>query len=99
MSALLSILFLACAVVCFLHIRCLLRDKTVKGVCLIPSYVFITTNAFEVLYFGRLHDWLPVIGAGLMCIANIVWLVLALYYSTGDWIEESFSDFSLDYPC
>lgn len=80
MSGILSLLFLACSAVSFLNLRCLLRDRTVKGVCFIPSYVFITTNAFEVLYFGRLHDWLPTIGAVLMVLANVSWLVLAVYY-------------------
>lgn len=91
MSSILSFLFLACALVCFLNVRRLWIDKTVKGVSLIPTLVFITTNLFEVAYFGLAHDWLPVMGALAMLIANVAWLVLAVFYDFNEFVERAFS--------
>jgi hypothetical protein len=81
MSGILSFLFLACSVMGFINIAKLYKDKAVKGVSLFPTYVFITTNLFEVIYFGRLHDWLPVMGSVAMLVGNVVWLGLAIRYS------------------
>ena len=78
MSAILAACFFACSVVCWLHVRQLVRDKRVKGVSLIPSYVFITTNAVEVVYFW--NDPWSAAGAASMLFANSVWLALALIY-------------------
>jgi hypothetical protein len=88
MSAILSALFIACALVCFLNVRRLWIDKSVVGVSLIPTVVFITTNVFEIVYFTRLDDMLPVIGASLMLIVNVAWLGLAIFYRIGDDINR-----------
>lgn len=79
-SAILAFCFFCCSIVCWVNVRQILRDKQVVGVSMIPSYVFMTTNAFEVIYFGRLLDWWSASGAVSMLVGNGVWVILALYY-------------------
>lgn len=76
----LALLFIFCSLVTLDHVRTILRDRQVAGVSLLPSYVFITTNLFEVYYFGRLGDWWTVTGAILMAISNLTWLGLVLHF-------------------
>jgi len=83
MSALLAFCFFACSAVSWLHVYQIVQDKKVSGVSLIPSFVFITTNVVEVIYFWRLLDWWSSAGAVSMVIANSAWLLLALSYRGG----------------
>lgn len=92
MSLILSMMFLACAAVLSFHIVQLYKDKQVKGVSLIPTYVFIATNIFEVVYFYRLGDIMPTIGSAMMLVSNIIWLSMALYYKHTAVIDSFLDD-------
>lgn len=80
MNLILAALFVACSLVCWLHVRQIIRDKTVKGVSLIPTFVFMTTNVFEMIYFGQKGDWWNVGGAVSMLMSNVAWTVCVFYY-------------------
>ena len=80
MSALLAFCFFACSAVCWLHVFQVVRDKQTRGVSLIPSYVFITTNVVEVIYFWQLLDVWSSIGAVSMALSNLAWLGCALWF-------------------
>lgn len=80
MSALLAICFFACSAVCWLHVYQVVRDKQTRGVSLIPSYVFITTNVVEIFYFWNQLDTWSAIGAASMGLSNVVWLGCAVWF-------------------
>lgn len=82
----LTILYIACSVVIWISVRALVRDKMIRGVSIIPAWVFLATNLYEVWFFGGLEQFVARIGSGLMATGNLVWLVLAYYYM---WSERA----------
>lgn len=95
MSYILSALFFACSIVCWLHVKKIIDDKAVMGVSLVPTFVFMATNLFEMFYFGRNGDWWTVAGAGSMFLSNIVWTIIVVYYKAKGFdnkLAEAFRD-------
>lgn len=80
MSFLLSMCFFACSLVCWLHVHKIIQDKTVKGVSLIPTFVFMTTNLVEMVYFYQRLDWWSVSGAASMLLSNVAWTACVFWY-------------------
>lgn len=80
----LSILFLACAAVCWANVRALLRDRTVAGISLFPTWVFLTTNLYEVWFFFDLQQNWALVGSVAMAVVNMVWLGIAYFYRWQD---------------
>lgn len=80
MSVLLALCFFACSIVIWWNVYQIAQDKSVAGVSLVPTYVFITTNVVEVFYFWDLLDFWSVAGAASMAVGNVVWLSLAYHY-------------------
>lgn len=97
----LTAFFTACSIVCWLSIRALVRDRSVKGVSTIPTWVFLSTNAYEVFFFGEHEQWFAVLGAVGMTLANASWLTLFWWYRFAANVEAEIA-FSLDsesYSC
>jgi hypothetical protein len=84
----LTLMFLACSAVCWTNVRALVRDKCIKGCSLLPTYVFLTTNIYEVFYFHHIHQPLATFGSLSMAVVNLVWLGLAIMYRMEAWIED-----------
>lgn len=80
MSVLLSICFFACSLVCWLHVRQIMIDKAVKGVSLIPTFVFMTTNVVEMAYFAQKLDLWSALGAASMLASNAAWTICVFHY-------------------
>lgn len=93
MSYILSFLFFCCSIVCWLHVRKIIKDKAVKGVSLIPTFVFMATNAFEVWYFAKLGDWWTVAGAFSMLATNLAWTVCVFWYKAKELDEKLLEGF------
>lgn len=80
MSFLLSICFFACSIVCWLHVKKIIDDKAVKGVSLIPTFVFMITNVVEMIYFAEKLDWWSVAGGASMLFSNAAWTLCVFFY-------------------
>jgi len=68
------------AVLLWLNVRRLLRDKCLRGVSLVPVLWYTSWGAWNLVYYyglGQLYSWAAGIGVFL---ANAVWVGLALYY-------------------
>lgn len=76
----LTAFFVACSLVCWMNVRALLRDKCVNGCAITPAWIFLSTNSYEVWYFGALNQPLASLGAVSMVGANLTWIGLAYYY-------------------
>lgn len=89
----LSLLYAACSVVIWISVSALVRDKQVRGVSLIPAWVFLATNFYEFWFFTGLEQNTARIGSALMAVGNIAWLILAYYYhwkeKTADEIDKT----------
>jgi hypothetical protein len=84
----LTLLFIACAAVCWTNVRALLRDKCTKGCSLFPTYIFLATNLYEVWYFHHIHQPLATFGSLAMAVVNLTWLGLAHWYRFETWVED-----------
>lgn len=96
----LALLFVACSAITWLNVAAILRDKTVRGVSTIPACVFVTTNVFEVYYFGTRYEVFATVGAVAMLLANAGWLVLVWWYRWRDHLDHHFdalNGISLDF--
>lgn len=91
-GSILTVCFFACALVCWLHVRKIVADKTVKGVSLIPTFVFITTNIVEVFYFLDKSDLGMVAGAASMLLANLAWTLCVFWYMAKEADERLLAD-------
>ena len=78
---LLAICFVACSLVGFVNVSAMWRDRQMKGVSIIPTCVFLTTNIIEIPFF-LLKTATPylAVGAALMAVSNLVWLIMALCF-------------------
>jgi len=84
----LTALFFACSAICCLNIRAIIRDRNVQGVSTIPTWVFLSTNLFEVAYFGTLGFYWMAGGAVLMSLANLGWLAIYWWLRLDRWLTE-----------
>jgi hypothetical protein len=80
LSFTLSLCFFACSIVCWLHVKKIMEDRCVRGVSLLPTFVFMTTNIIEMVYFWERSDMWSVVGAGSMLLSNLVWTVAVFYF-------------------
>lgn len=63
-----------------LHIRQILKDKSIKGVS-IPATMFFTAWGFwNLFYYPHLGQWLSFAGGIAIVTANVVWISLMLRY-------------------
>lgn len=84
----LTVFFIACSAICWLNVRALYRDKTVKGVSIVPTCVFIATNIYEAWYFHHIHQFWAVFGSLSMLVVNLLWIILFLWYGFENWLED-----------
>lgn len=84
----LTLCFIACSAVCWTNVRALLRDKTVKGCSLFPTYIFLATNLYEAYYFNHINQPLATFGSWAMAVVNVTWLGLAHWYRFEAWVED-----------
>jgi hypothetical protein len=84
LSFFLSLCFFSCSLICWLHVRQIIRDQTVKGVSLVPSYVFMLTNIVEMVYFYQKLDWWSAVGALSMLLSNAAWVGFVFHYMQRD---------------
>lgn len=85
--------FAACSVICWLNIRALIIDKKVCGVCTIPTWVFLSTNLYEVYFFFHHGQTFAMIGSVGMSLANSTWLTLYWVYKLACIAEERIAEF------
>lgn len=62
------------------NVRALLRDRSVAGVNLSVTGFYIAWGCSNVYYYTLLEHWWSLVGDLGIVSANVVWLVLALYY-------------------
>ncbi|RLD07556.1 MAG: hypothetical protein DRI65_04445 [Chloroflexota bacterium] len=63
-----------------LSIMNLLREKAVKGVDWRAVAFFSTWSMWNLYYYPHLEQWASFLGGILIAAANLVWLVLMVYY-------------------
>lgn len=79
-AAALPLLYALCSVIGFVNVYALWRDREVRGVSLVPSVLYSTTNLIEIPFFLQIGSIPLAVGASLMAIGNVVWLALALRF-------------------
>ena len=58
----------------------LYRDKEVKGVYWPVMVFFWVWGCWNCWYYPHLNQWLSLVGGLVTCTANLVWVLMALYY-------------------
>jgi len=59
----------------------LYKDKEIKGVSIIPTAFFCTWGIWNLYYYPSLNQWLSFSGGLSVSIANITWVLMAIYYT------------------
>lgn len=65
----------------FLHVRRILKDKTVKGVSIPATIYFVLWGIWNLAYYPHLEQWISFVGSSSIALMNSVWVVLLIYYS------------------
>ncbi len=64
-----------------LSIKALWRDKEIKGVHWLPTVYFTTWSLWNIFWYNSLDKPWSLIGAYLMVVANMTWLISLGYFS------------------
>lgn len=64
----------------WLDVRRLAIDKQIKGVYWPSRAFFLTWGVWNLYYYPSLDQWLSFFGGLVICSANIMWCVLAVWY-------------------
>lgn len=60
--------------------RCLLRDKSVKGVSVLSTGFFTAWGIWNLYYYPSLSQWMSFFGGLLIVVSNVLWIILAIRY-------------------
>jgi hypothetical protein len=59
----------------------LFKDKDIKGVYY-PAWIFFAVwGLWNLYYYPSLDQWMSFVGGLIITSANVVWVILALYYT------------------
>ena len=60
--------------------RCVVRDKSVKGVSLFSTCFFTSWGFWNLYYYPSLSQWASFVGGLFIVTANVIWIGLMAYY-------------------
>ena len=60
--------------------RIVIKDKNVKGVSIISTVFFTTWGIWNLYYYPTLNQWASFYGGISVVGANMVWVILMMYY-------------------
>lgn len=63
------------------HCRVLFADKKVAGVSVLTTLIFTCWGIWNIYYYQQLSQFLSVLAAGVMLVANIVYVSMLMYYT------------------
>lgn len=58
----------------------LYKDKEIKGISMFTQIFFTTWGWWNLYYYPSLNQWASFVGAVLLAVANLHWIILAIYY-------------------
>lgn len=66
----------------FLAYNCirLYKDKDIKGISILTAAFFASWGIWNLFYYPYLNQWLSFSGGIFVVIANITWVIMAVYY-------------------
>lgn len=64
----------------FDNVRMLLKHKTIRGSSIKTSAFFTSFGVWNLYFYYHLTQWISWAGSGVLCVGNVIWFVLALYY-------------------
>ncbi len=67
-------------VLIWLNVYRLHKDKTIKGISLIPTVFYILWGFWNIYYYPYLGQIISMIGGIFIVLANTVWVAMAIYY-------------------
>lgn len=70
------------------NVRTLYRDKLVRGVSLLTTIYFTSWGVWNVYYYPALGQSWSFIAGMCICTANILWIILMLYYKHNEKIRK-----------
>jgi len=65
----------------WLSVYKLYKDKEVKGISLWASVFFTTWSWWNLYYYPVICQWISFYGGILLAVANLIWIILAIYYT------------------
>lgn len=63
-----------------LNVRRVLRDRSTRGVSIVPTAFFCLWGLWNLYYYPSLDQWVSFAGGVAVVAANSVWVCLATYY-------------------
>lgn len=63
-----------------LNVRRLRKDRSVRGVSIIPTVFFTAWGFWNMYYYPSLDQWASFVGGIAVVSVNMVWVVLAVHY-------------------
>lgn len=73
------------SVMLWTNIKQLRKDKEIKGVNWWTVLFFTSWGIWNLFYYSNLNQWCSFVGGISIAFANVVWLVLLLWYKATRW--------------
>lgn len=64
------------------NVKTILRDKKVAGVSWIPTAFFASWGLWNLYFYPSVNCWWSFVGGLNVVSANIVWVILMIYYTS-----------------
>ena len=64
----------------WLNVAALMKDKKVRGVRILPTFLFSVWGYWNLWYYPHLNQWVSFIGGIAIVLTNSCWALLAIYY-------------------
>ena len=72
---------LACAVLLWLNVRTLYRDKQIKGIALSPNFLYLAAGLWDLYYYPFLGQVLSFAASLVYTTGFVLWLGMAVWYT------------------
>jgi hypothetical protein len=71
---------LACAILLWLNVRTLYRDKQIKGIALSPNFLYLGAGLWDLYYYPFLNQWISFVACLVYTTGFSLWLGMAVWY-------------------
>lgn len=69
------------AILSLLNVRCIIRDKVVRGVSWAVVVFWAAWGGWNLFYYFHLEQWLSWVAGAALCAVNAVYASLLVYYT------------------
>ena len=72
---------LSCAILLWINVRTLYKDKQIKGIALSPNFLYLAAGVWDLYYYPFLGQWMSFVACLVYTAGFGLWLGMAVWYT------------------